>query len=445
MGIFRNFPDISLNFSNVLGTPIYNSEGIKFGYFNDFFVDYEEVYPLVLAISYKQNKQFFYVAWEHIEEFSFKKIIIKSDAYLGRSRTLPRSKKITHNPGLLKNQYKNEMVEFPPIGKIIMDKQIVDISGKKVVRVNDIQLIKSGSNLRVTHAAIGLRSMVRRLGFERGIDASFKFFNANAKYLTSETLINWKYVHAIPNKNINGPITINLTNNDLKKIHPADLADILEDLDTHGRKLLFDNLDPKKAAETLSEVDQDIQSSLIDSDNPQSAAKIIENMDTDDAADLLSELSVINADAIISNIEDIEIKDEIQELLEYEEESGGGLMSSEVFEISKNLKKQDILSLIKNKNEDFETIYDLFIVDENKKLIGTCPLRELLLQEDDIQVKFIMNKDDIKFHHPDSNWKQIATTMSKYNLINLPIVDNAHILLGVVSIDDLLPWLLNEK
>ncbi len=445
MGIFNNFPDISLHFSSILGASIYNEDGKRFGTFCDFFVDYEEIYPLVLAIQYQQNGQLFYIPWNDLLEFSYKKIIIKNQAYIGRSRTFPRIKNIKKRDNLLSHQFDQDTIEYPPLGKMILDKQIVDTSGKKVVRVNDIQLIKSGNKLRVTHAEIGLRSMIRRIGLQAFVDFCIKTTHPKAKYLSSQTLINWKYVHTIPGRNMSRDIKIGLSNEDIKGLHPADLADILEDLDSHGRQIIFDNLDPKKAAETLSELDQELQSAFIDGNDPDRAALIIENMDTDDAADILNDLEESKADAIISKIQDDEIQEELQELLEHDEDSAGGLMSTEVFEVFSQATRTEIFQKIQETHDELETVYDIYVIDEEQKLIGSCSLRHLLIHESDVSIGNIMNKTDLKFLYPDSHWKEVATLMSKYDLINLPIVDKDHVLLGVVSVDDILPRLLNER
>lgn len=445
MTVFSSFTDITVYFAHSLGTPIFFEDGKKLGTLCDFFVDYEEVYPSVIALQYKRNNQLFYIAWEDVNNFSYKKVLIKKDSFIGRSRTYPKAidKKVLTS--LLSSQFTGSTMEYPALGKVVLDKQIVDTSGKKVVRVNDIQFIKSGKLLRVTHAAIGVRSMMRRLGFEKPIDKVVNLVRPKSKYLTSEILINWKYVHAIPNRSIQTNVKLNLSNDDIKKLHPADLADILEDLDNYGRELIFSNLDPKKAAETLSEVEQDVQKTLIRNDDVEHAAKIIENMDTDDAADILSELSEDRAGAIISNIEDDEVQEEIQELLEYDDNTAGGLMSTDVFEISPNSKKSEVLEFIKEQQEEFETVYDIYIVNEAQQLMGVCTLQSLLTHDDDVKVGEIMNDDDVKVLSPDTHWKEVARFMSKYNLITVPILDDKEELLGIVSVDDVLPWLLNER
>lgn len=444
MPIFEKFPEISLNFSDSLGTIITNEAGKKIGKLNDYFVDYDDIYPAVLAIQYKVNRQLFYINWEDIVSFSLKKIIVKDQFFMGRSRTYPRVKNKKSSASLLSNQYEGETSEFPALGKIVLDRQVVDTHGKKVIRVNDIQFIKAGKSLRITHAAVGIRSMIRRLGYEKVVDTCVKLIRPKALYLTKEALINWKHVHAIPNRSFQTNLKVNLSNEDLRDMHPADLADIIEDLDNHGREAIFSSLDPKTAADILSEVDEEIRPLLLRNEEPEDVADIIEQMDTDDAADILGDLSESKAEAIIKEIDDKETQEEINELLEYKDHTAGGLMSTEVFEISPDSTRSEVLDFIVEKHDDFENIYDIFLINSSGHLVGTCSIKDLLIQKENVVMKDIMKDRDLKTLTPDTHWKEVASFMSKYNLINLPIINDQHKLLGIISVDDVLPWLLDE-
>ncbi len=445
MGKFKFFDSISFHFSTAQNTPIYTEDRHFLGRLKDFFVDYEDIYPQVIAIQYQQNKRFFYVAWDDIIFFSLKRITISKNAKIGRSRTYPQVKKIKNSSPSPELENQSSTIEYPPLAKVILDRQVVDTGGKKVIRVNDIEFIRTGQFIRIMHANIGLRSIVRRLGHEKWVDLIIKTLRPNSKYLKNEHVINWKYVHAIPDRSVQSSVKLNLSNEDLKQLHPADLADILEELDGHGRKKIFDSLGPELKAETLSEVEQDIQAALIEQTDTKEAAQLLENMGTDEAADVLHELDDALADEIIDNIQDHEIKEEIQELLEYEEDVAGGIMSTEVFQVLAKNSKEDILKLIQEEHDEFENINDIFVVDENEKLLGTLALVDLLRQKSNLSVSEIMEKDDIKSLHPKTNWREIASFMSKYNLNNVPIVSDEQELLGLVSVDDILPWLLNER
>ncbi|MBL6990820.1 MAG: CBS domain-containing protein [Bacteriovoracaceae bacterium] len=445
MSVFEQFPEITIHFSKIFGTPIFTKHGKRIGKLNDFFVDYEEVYPTVIALQYKRNGLHFSIPWEEVKRFNFKKIIINDktkaiQSKLYQNKAPPR--KITN---ILSGHFVKKSGPFPPLGQIVLDRQIVDTHGKKVVRVNDIEFIKVGQNIKVTHAGIGLRSLIRRLGFEPIVDSIIRLIRPKAKYLTRDVLINWKYVHTIADRSVHNNVKLNLSNQDLKSLHPADLADILEDLDGHSRELIFNELEPEMAAKTLSEIDPDMQVSFIKKEAPEDVAKIIENMGPDEAADVLNELDDARAGAIISNIEDPETGEEIQELLEYKEDTAGGLMSTEVFAVSPDTKVSDIMKIIKDNHEEFESIYDLYIVDDNEILLGTCSLYKILIQNENLFVGEIMTKQHIISLGPSVHWKKLSMKMSKYNLINMPIVDSNNKLLGIVSVDDVLPWLLNER
>jgi CBS domain-containing protein/sporulation protein YlmC with PRC-barrel domain len=444
MDKFKELSHITLHFSDTLGVPIFNEDGAKLGTIQDYFIDYEEIYPSVLAIQFKRSGNYFYVPWEDITNFNLKKVIVKNDAFSRRSRTFPKVLNKKTVTSLLANQFIGPTVEYPALGQIVLDKQIVDTHGKKVVRVNDIQFVRTGKDLRVTHAEVGIRSFVRRLSLERPVDFFIKTINPSSKYLTNDSAINWKFVHAIPNRNVQKSVRLNLTNEDLKELHPADIADILEDLDSHGREMIFSNLDPELAAETLSEIDdEELQVSLLKNEDPEKVAEIIENMDTDDAADLLNELDDAKADAIISNIDDRETQEDIQDLLEHDEDTAGGLMTTEIFDVHKDLKKSEILNLIQERHEEVASFYDIFIVDDNKKLLGTLHLHELLIMKDDFTINDMMNDTDIKSINAKMHWKDVAEFMNKYDLITVPVVSSENELLGMVSVDDILDRLLS--
>ncbi len=445
MSIFANTSNTTLYFSRMQGIRVTRENSTSLGKLADFFVDYEEIYPQVLAIQIKRSGHLFYIEWKDIISFSLDCIIVSNDAHEHRSRTFPK----IYNPkvitSLLANQFRGKTVDYPSISKVVLDRQIVDTSGKKVVRVNDLLFIKVGKSMRITHAVIGFRSIVRRLGYETVVDTVIKTFNKNAHYLKNNININWKFVHALPDKSFQKNVRLTLDNEEIRNIHPADLADILEDLDGHAREQLFSNLDHELAAETLSELEEDIQTKLIKKEAPEIAAKILEKMDPDEAVDLLSELHKKDAQNIIENITDQEAKDDIEELLAYKDNTAGGLMSTEEFQVSPNITKQEILHRIQTENDDIESIYDIYIVDSNETLIGTCPLNKVLIQKENIPIKEIMNHTDIKSLQATTPWREVAEFMSKYNLINVPITDENLHLLGIVSVDDVLPWLLDEK
>lgn len=443
---FQDLTEISIHFSETIGVPVMTPSGRKLGKIIDFFVDYQEMYPQVVAIQYKNGNQSFYINWEDVTNFTLERIQINEDCFIGHSRTFPKVKAKRTVTSILANQFTGETLEYPPIGKVILDRQIVDTSGKKVVRVNDIQFIRSGQLLRVTYAEVGMKSMIRRIGLHKNVLRPLYALNLKPRFFEDETLINWKFVHALPSKNIqNSNVKLNLSNDDIKKLHPADIADIIEDLDNYGREAILDELDPKLAAETIQEIDQEVQKVIFKNESPEELAKIVENMDTDDAADLLNELDEKQARKIIANIQDPETIQEIVQLQKFDEDSAGGLMSSEYFDVTPLSTKKQILDRFKSEFNDIENIFDIFITDEQGTLIGVCPIQNLLLAEDNLYIKEFMQHEDLKSINVEESWKDVAEYMNKYNLINVPVIDEQNKLLGIISVDDILSWLLDEK
>jgi sporulation protein YlmC with PRC-barrel domain/CBS domain-containing protein len=446
MNIFKNFPDLSIHFSTLIGTKIYKEDQTFIGSTNDLFVNFEEAYPSTLAIQFKNKSQIGYVLWSDILDFNKKKIIISESGLISYNQNFPKLQESQIATSALARQFRGESVELPPLGKVLLDRQVVDTSGKKVIRVNDLELVKAGGKLKLTHALVGIRSLLRRIGLLPLFNFLVFKLNIPINSIKKESIINWKFIHALPTKNMQRSVQVSLTNDQIKKMHPADLADILEELDTNSRKLIFNELDTDHAAETLSEVHHGVQMSLIKDEPEEEVAEILSKMGPDEAADILGDVEEEKKERIIKSFEDEELEQEIKDLLEYEEDSAGGLMSSEVFQITPELNKKDILTIIKKEFNDIESVYDIFVVNEIGQLIGYCPLNKLLISDDEISIGNLMQKEDIKVVSPEDSWRDVASLMSKYNLINLAVTNtSSNELLGIISVDDVLPWLLNER
>ena len=168
-------------------------------------------------------------------------------------------------------------------------------------------------------------------------------------------------------------------------------------------------------------------------------------MGTDEAADILAELPENQASEIISRIEDDETQMDIQHLLEYDDDTAGGLMTTEVFQVPASATRDDILKLIQEEHEEIDSIYDIYVIDDKEKLLGLSTLHNILIHKENFPLYEIMNKTDIKSLPPTTGWREMAEFISKYNLINVPIVDTDGKLLGTVSVDDVIPWLLGER
>ena len=182
MNPLSSYSDLSIHFSDIQNIKIYDQDNTFIGTSKDLFVNYEEAFPTILAIQFKNKTSIGYITWESIESFSLKKIVISKKHNIFYNQNFPKLNDKQVVTSLLAQQFQGESVEFPPLGKVVLDRQVVDTSGKKVIRVNDLEFMKSGQHFKLTHALVGLRSLFRRIGLIKIVDFFvFKIGLANRK------------------------------------------------------------------------------------------------------------------------------------------------------------------------------------------------------------------------------------------------------------------------
>lgn len=330
------------------------------------------------------------------------------------------------------------------VGEALLDKQIVDVDGAKVVRVNDIHFLKLGrTDLRMIHVDVGTRGLVRRMGWEAGIDALVSRLAPKARYLTAERLIQWQYVQPLSLDARSQSIRLSVMQTQLSELHPADLAQILTDLDGRERAEMFRSLDPETAADALAEVeDPRIQSQLLETVSPDQAADILEEMPPDEAADLLGELPQETSSELLEKMEDEEAE-EVRELLNYDHESAGGMMTTEFLALPAELTVEQTFARLREKAPDVEQIYYLFIVGSGGELVGVLSLRQLILALPGALLRDIMIADPVRVHHTDSR-DTVAEIVEKYDLLALPVVDDSGVLVGMITVDDVVSHIAKQ-
>jgi CBS domain-containing protein/sporulation protein YlmC with PRC-barrel domain len=316
----------------------------------------------------------------------------------------------------------------------LLDQQIIDAQGRKVVRVNDITLLKVRHDgremLRVLEVDIGLRSMLRRVlqgwippTMIRRIQESIR-----------PKSIRWEFCNVLepdPQRRVR----LNITNRLLEKMHPADLADIVEDLSPEDREALISAMDSDVAAETLTEVDPDIQVSIFESLKTEKAAEILEEMSSHEVADVLHEMGEERSEEILHEMEP-EDKQEVQELLEFREDRAGGLMRTDYIALPEKASVADAMVSLRQNEESLDDIYSLFLVDDRDHLVAAVPLTRLFLAAGESLLKD-MAADPLLFVDVNERHDRIAELFDKYNLLALPVVDEEGKLVGVISVDDL--------
>jgi magnesium transporter len=316
----------------------------------------------------------------------------------------------------------------------LLDQQIIDAQGRKVVRVNDITLLKVRHDgremLRVLEVDIGLRSMLRRVlqgwippTMIRRIQESIR-----------PKSIRWEFCNVLepdPQRRVR----LNITNRLLEKMHPADLADIVEDLSPEDREALISAMDSDVAAETLTEVDPDIQVSIFESLKTEKAAEILEEMSSHEVADVLHEMGEERSEEILHEMEP-EDKQEVKELLEFREDRAGGLMRTDYIALPEKASVADAMVSLRQNEESLDDIYSLFLVDDRDHLVAAVPLTRLFLAAGESLLKD-MAADPLLFVDVNERHDRIAELFDKYNLLALPVVDEEGKLVGVISVDDL--------
>ena len=317
----------------------------------------------------------------------------------------------------------------------LLDQQIIDAQGRKVVRVTDVTFESRSENdtetLNIIEVDIGIRSIFRRL--VQGVIPALWVRRLQGPIPPNS--LKWEYcniLEADPQRRLQ----LNLNNKLLEQMHPADLADIVEELSPDDRESIFENIDSEVAADTLSEVDPDIQASILESLDTETAADIVEEMSPAEAADALNELEEQTSHDILEEME-AEPEIEVRELLEYAEDTAGGMMNTEYVALPENATVADAIAEIKSNEEVLEKLNTLFLVDAAERLIAAVPLARLFLAPGDTPLKELAAEDLIQVDVEEKE-SSLTELFDKYNLLALPVVDLDGKLSGAITADDII-------
>jgi len=405
-------PQVFLFLSQILGKTIVDLEGRPWGRVSDLAVAIADLYPAVTGVfSYPVGKK-------TLRRFPWKKI-----AEVGNKLVVDSLAPNDQAEGVLGE---GELL----LKDSLLDKQIVDTHGAKILRVNDLHLLQVNRNLRLVHVDVGLRGLMRRVGLDKAMDKFFQWF---FDYHLSDHLIPWRYVQPLSSSDL---LRLKITQNRLSQLHPADLADIIEDLDIHKRSEVFQSLDVETAAETLEETDPKIQVRLIESLHPARASDIIEEMSPSEAADLLGDLPKDKAEGILKEMEK-EMAEDVKELLVHPEEKAGGLMTTSFPSLPPQATVQEALNLLRREAESLDLIYYLYVADEEGQLFGVISLRGLLMANPQASLADLM---DARVVHVglEEEKEEIASLFAKYGFKAIPVVDEGNRIKGVITFKNLL-------
>jgi len=316
------------------------------------------------------------------------------------------------------------------LSKHLLDRQIVDINGKKLVRVNDLRIAEIAGEYRVIAVDSGVMSLGRRLGAEKLVEYFFKL----AKKKPEDALIIWDNVESL--EMVNNNLKLSVPYKKLSKLHPADLADILEDMDINYRKRVFESLDENLAADTLEEIDGDIQADLLENISQSKRDEVLDNMPNDEIADMLEEVDEETAERILLNMEK-EDADEVRALMEYEDETVGSVMNKDFIAFNINITAQETIELLREMNPDDEVSHYVYIVDENERILGVLSLKDLVVANPNNTLREIMTENIVYIKDSDSIDEAIELS-TKYNFLSLPVIDEEEKLCGIIIMNDII-------
>jgi magnesium transporter len=402
--------------SRLVGRPVRDRHSESFGKIRDLIAALGEQYPPVtgLVVRVTGGRDIF-LPWTDVEEI---------DANGARLRTtLIDMESFRQRPNEIR------------LWLDLLDKQIVDVEGRKIVRVNDIQLAPVDGRLRLVAVDVGLAGILRRLGLAGPGERL-----ARALHLEAENYIEWEDVD--PVESSVSSLKLRVPHEALGTLHPADVAHIVEQLAPRDRAGILAALDDERAADVLEELDADDQVDILEALEPEKAADILEEMGPDEAADLVADLSEERQEQLLGLMEPEEASD-VRELLAYGEETAGGLMTTDVISITPEMTAEQVIERLRELHPDADQVYYLYVTDADGILVGTITLRGLIVAAPETPVRDFMRPDPISVG-VDLDAEEVGAAIARYNLLALPVVDAEGRMQGIVTVDDALERALGE-
>ncbi|MBK7933092.1 MAG: magnesium transporter [Acidobacteria bacterium] len=401
--------------SQILNRPIFDARNEKIAVIADVLVRYgREEHPPVIGLVARYRRRNFFMPRRDISELGLHGAKMSS-AILDLSPFVRRDGEVL-------------------LGKDVLDNQLIDVDGKRVVRVNDVQLIEAGNLWRVTGADISLQGFVRRL-MPQG------FFGSNRPV----EVIDWADVGYLATDTTTVTVQLKSSKDKLSRLHPVEIAQLAESLSPIHRTEVVESLDDEFAADTLEEMSTEAQARILEDMDEERAADILEEMSPDDAVDVLDEMDDEKSEQLFNLMEEDE-KADVAELMAFENDTAGGLMTTEFIVFPMDLTVGETIARLREMAETPNMIYYLYVVDEEDswKIRGVISLRSLILANPTFKLSEVM-RTEFRFAHPSEPAEEVAQTISEYNLLALPVIDDEGDIAGIVTVDDAMEILLPKN
>ena len=400
--------------SELLGRPVVDAAGQRLGKLADLIVPAAVDYPVVKALVVADGRQRRLLPWEVVHQVEPQAVRLAA-----AEPDLPAYQPSEHDVYLASQ---------------VLDRQIIDINGTQVVRVNDLHLARTNGHYRLLSVDVSLAGLLRRLGLERPVARLLSVFGKELP----RRVIAWQDVDPIES----GPsgVRLRVPREDLARLHPADLAEIVGQLDQYHSDQVLAQLDAEQAAETVEEVAPQRRATLIEHMDDERAAAVLAEMAPDAAADLLADLDPLRAQAILERLSP-EAAAAVHELLGYPEDSAGGLMTTEYIAVPSHLTAEETIALLREQAREIDNVYSVYVVDPEERLLGALTLRDLIIAPPTAYIREVMRRDVPRVRLTDSR-AEVARAIAKYNLLAVPVVDAQDRLQGIVTVDAVLDELL---
>jgi magnesium transporter len=405
-----------LYLSQAIGRPVRDQNGEPIGKVADLIVAIGDRYPPVTGIVVDTNGREIFLHWQSVTSLD------ASGATLGTSAI--DISKFQQRPNEIRLKLD------------LMDRQIVDIDGRKVVRVNDLRLDEVEGSLHLVAVDVGPSGLLRRLG----IEGPWRTIAHGLHREVPERYIDWEDVD--PVERTIASVKLRVPHKGLAELHPADLATIIDQLSRNDRVGVIASLDDEAAADAIGEMEPDAQVDILEDLEPARAADILEEMDPDEAADLVADLSHESRTEILGLMEKDEAE-EVRELMTYDEETAGGIMTTEFVAVPASLTAAQTIDRLRELEPNAETIYYVYVTDAEGRLVGVLSLRDLIVAKPSTLISRFMFDEPVAVR-TDASQEEVTEVVARYNLLAVPVVDAEGHLEGIVTIDDAIDTLLPQ-
>ncbi len=417
--------------TQLLNKKVYQQDGTLLGKATDVVAQLDARFPSISAIRVQSKEIDTYISFDYIEfeddpEGAKGAGNLQSDIRLNVPLSTVPSYTMPQNTLHLRQD--------------VLDKQIVDVHDFRVVRVNDVRLAECGDGYCVVGVDASLRAMLRRFGsLSKPLEATANLLHAPLR----SNLIAWDDMQTLEPGTAEGLIRLKVSHDKIARLHPADIADIVAQLTPQQRVEVLESLDNETIADTITEVDPDMQVEIMQQLDLDKARDVITHMEPDDAADVLDDLPESRSDDILDKMSK-EDAEELTRLMEYHEDTAGGLMTTEYVAIPDYLTCDETIQRLRALSPKAEMIYYVYIVDEDNRLVGVLSLRDLVVSPPETTIHSIMVKNVIRVH-VDDHANEVAQVIGRYNLLAAPVVDESESLLGIITVDDTMERLLPQE